>query len=150
MNEREARLGRIEGVIDVYRAAIVAASLLGARLAANPSFLVDSGLRGRVFRDFREDLETTYFLRLFAEFEAGLRDVWRNSFGRQTEPPMRDLLDAIGARRKIPREWVADADRMRILRNDAIHQARSTTPPASIDDARHILRRYFGRMAANW
>ena len=44
-------------------------------------------------------LEGTYVIRLFAEFETGLRLYWATI--RQTEPPTQHLLDGIAARRAI-------------------------------------------------
>src|SRR5260221_89934 len=56
------------------------------------------------FSDLRtclRNLERTYLVRLFALFEETLRDIWRISFGKRTEPRAKDLLDGCAARRSI-------------------------------------------------
>jgi hypothetical protein len=49
-----------------------------------------------------ERLEGTYIIRLFAEFEAGLRLFW--PMARGTDPPSRtrDLIDGVAATRRVP------------------------------------------------
>jgi len=150
MIKRQARIRRIDGVFDEYRAATVALDLLEERLRAEPSFLISSDLRGRVSSNLRSNLELTYFIRLFAEFEAGLREVWRDALKRQTEPPMRDLLDAISGRRKVPGTWVASAHRVRVFRNKLVHPGGADVEPLRIEDSRRHLRRFFSYMPSDW
>ena len=54
------------------------------------------------YHNFRDNLEPTYLIRLFAEFEAGLREAWALAFRQTTSPRMRDLIDSFAARRLIP------------------------------------------------
>src|SRR5271168_4617279 len=74
----------------------------------------DSGvLEGKfTFRDIghaSEHLDATYIVRLFAEFETGLRLFW--IVARASEPPSRtkDLLDGVAATRRIPHEQLTNA-----------------------------------------
>src|SRR5690348_17312448 len=59
-------------------------------------------------------LEGTYLIRLFAEFETGLRLYWATI--RMTEPPTQHLLDGIAARREIPPARLAGAHAVREYR----------------------------------
>ena len=58
-------------------------------------------------------LELTYIIRLFAEFETGLRLFWPTARG--TEPPgrTRDLVDGIAATRRIPFQELVNAHAVR-------------------------------------
>jgi hypothetical protein len=95
MGKRQERIERIKDVWREYVAATVAVQLLEDRLRSNPNFLTeDASFRDAVH--LRANLEGTFLIRLFAEFESGLRDAWRNAFRRTTHPPMKDLIIAIG------------------------------------------------------
>ena len=63
-------------------------------------------------------LEGTYVIRLFAEFETGLRLYWATI--RETEPPTQHLLDGIAARRAITPERLASAHAVREYRNSLV------------------------------
>ena len=69
------------------------------------------------------NLEITYLVRLFADFEGILRDYWENGMGRTTEPPMQQLLDAIAADRTMNAADLAAAHAIREFRNDVIHES---------------------------
>lgn len=150
MIERERRLERIVGVLHEYFAARIAVGLLDDQLGADPMFLERSGLRGRVALDLRINLETTYLIRLFAEFEAGLRDAWRKAFHQNTEPPMQDLLDAVAARRHISGDWLARAHRVRVYRNSLVHQGQTAAEPVGLLEARDHLCRFFSKLPGRW
>jgi hypothetical protein len=74
MNKRDQRIERLRAVQRQYRAAVVALELLEKELRTNPSFLAAYDLRRRDATALRANLEATFFIRLFAEFESGLRD----------------------------------------------------------------------------
>lgn len=68
-----------------------------------------------------ENLEVTYTLRLFATYEAILRDFWLNGLRRRTEPDLKPLMDAIAVRRQIDPASLATARQIRDLRNRVMH-----------------------------
>jgi hypothetical protein len=92
MSKRQVRLQRIRAVEREYLAASVAVELLDDRLRADPAFLAPYELRNRDAGSLRANLEATFFIRLFAEFEAGLRDAWARAFGRTTHPPQGERI----------------------------------------------------------
>ena len=99
MSKRQQRLKRIAAIEQEYLAAATAADWLAKQLKADPSFGDQYGWEGRGGLDFSENVETTYIVRIYAEFEAGLRDYWRNYLGKDTKPGMAQLVrDAIPAR----------------------------------------------------
>jgi hypothetical protein len=66
------------------------------------------------------NIEVTFILRLFGEFEAILREFWATL--RPTAPDMKPLMDAIAARRSMAPTDLAAAHDVRALRNAIIHQ----------------------------
>jgi hypothetical protein len=149
MNRREERLDRIRRVEREYQVATVAMRGLGLQLRADPSALADDELRPRDFLACREHLEATYVIRLFAEFEAGLRQVWR-VLVRQTSPPAQILLDSVAARFFIPATWLAHAHRVRPYRNNLVHEGDEEIEKISLADARSQLCRYMSRLPTTW
>ena len=93
-------------------------------------------------------LETTYLIRLFAEFEAGLRLYWATT--RETEPPTQHLLDGIAARCDIPPGRLADAHAVREYRNALVHEGDEGMAPISIAEARGYLCRFFAFLPPAW
>ena len=79
-------------------------------------------------------LEGTYVIRLFAEFETGLRLFWATI--RDTEPPTQHLLDGIAARRAITPERLANAHAVRVYRNSLVHERDEEVAPISMAEAR--------------
>ncbi|MEO6808301.1 MAG: hypothetical protein ABI353_04230 [Isosphaeraceae bacterium] len=150
MSLRQNRIERITGVYQEYLAARVAVDLLDQELKIDPGFLTPQGVRGRVARSLRANLETTYFIRLYAEFEGGLRDFWGNALGQDTQPPMRDLLSAITARRVIPYLWALETDKVRQFRNALVHERPAELMSMPIYDSYQSLCRYFSRLPSYW
>ncbi len=66
-------------------------------------------------------LESTYLIRLYADFEAGVRECWASL--RNTQPMMKLLMESMTARRGIPMEVHKAADCVREIRNDCVHHA---------------------------
>jgi hypothetical protein len=82
MNKRQRWIERICDVEREYKAARFAMDLLAERLQANPAQpgAEDKEWTARDAKNTAENLEATYLIRLFAEFESGLRDLWRNYY----------------------------------------------------------------------
>jgi hypothetical protein len=93
-------------------------------------------------------LEGTYVIRLFAEFETGLRLYW--STIRETEPPTQHLLDGIAARRGISPDRLAGAHAVREYRNSLVHERDEAMAPISIAEARGHLCRFFAFLPPTW
>ncbi len=129
---------------------------VAARKAAD--WLLDSLTRIRVvlppeaqIRDamtMSENLEGTYIIRLFAAFEAGLRSYW--STLRVTDPPSRDLIDAIAARRSIPDESKESVHEVREYRNGLVHEGEGPAESVTLSAAARRLQRYFSRLPDEW
>jgi hypothetical protein len=150
MIARQRRLNRMRSIMREYRIARVAARDLQARLRADPSLLSEEQLQVADFHNFRDNLEATYLIRVFAEFEAGLREAWARAFGQATSPKTQDLIDSLAARRLIPAPWRAAAHNVRAYRNALIHEGGVDIPPIGLDEAQGHLCRFFSRLPDDW
>ena len=144
-------LGRIKGIEREQTAIRLATDRLLAMVEGDPTAIpADSALRIRDLRNASERLEGTYIIRLFAEFETGLRLFWPTA--RATQPPSRtrDLLDGIAAMRRIPNDQLLHAHTVRDYRNSLVHEREETPAPLSIAEARGHLCRFFAFLPPNW
>jgi hypothetical protein len=150
LNKREERIERIVGVEGEFFAARAAVTLLERRVQADPSFGLSEGWRRKDARELRSNLEGTYLIRIFAEFETALRDVWENSFLRITRPPTGALLQAIAARRFVEQGCLDRADAVRVYRNSLVHEGNEQIEAMPIGEARSCLCRYLSRLPRDW
>ena len=109
-----------------------------------------SGVTLTDIRNASGRLDGTYLIRLFAEFETGLRSFW--STRRKTLPPSRtrDLLDGVAAMRAITLEILTNAQDVREYRNALVHERGEATVLLSIPEARRHLCRCFSYLPPAW
>lgn len=94
-----------------------------------------------------DGFEATFHLRLFAEFEAGLREVWLKARKRTTVPKTEDLVDALANWRRVPEELLHNVHSVRKFRNTLIHEVGSAAELViSINAARGWLCQFLARM----
>lgn len=141
---------RIKDVEREYRVASYAGDLLGKHLMAEPDALAVLDLRRRDAARFKANLEPTYLVRVYAEFEACLREAWRRSFQRTTFPKMEVLIDRIGNLRQVPAGRVTEVHQVRGYRNDVVHDVRGGAARVSLGQARSHLCAYIGRLPLDW
>jgi hypothetical protein len=91
-------------------------------------------------------LEATYSIRLFAEFESGLRHFWGSAKRTRTE----HLLNGVAAERRIPQEWLANAHIVRQYRNKIVHEQEGAIEAIPIATARGHLCRFFSYLPPIW
>lgn len=101
------------------------------------------GFRVSDVRDCHDDLEDTYLVRLFAEFEQTLRDFWKAKV-RNKKPSVYDLLRSLGGRLHIQNDVVARADAVRDYRNTIIHGGNAD--PVTLKAARSRLCTYLSNL----
>src|SRR5579862_5590183 len=92
---------------------------------SNSDLFVAAHARGVTDEELRRcarNLELTFVLRLFAEFEAILRDYWRRGLNRPTRPDMEPVIESIARRRRMAPIDLANAHEVREYRNDIIHE----------------------------
>ena len=153
MIKRQQRIERIVAVAKEHLAAKSAADLLSAQLQADPNYGSSQGWECRDGAAFNDNVDSTYIIRLYAEFEAGLRDYWANHLNRATHPPMFQLLQSL-ADQRIAIDRLEDADAVREYRNFLVHDESNAPPPDmrtfTVVDAKKHLCYFFGRLDPDW
>jgi hypothetical protein len=95
-----------------------------------------------------KDLEGTYIIRLFAEFETGLRLYYDTL--RDTNPRTRDLLDSLAALCGISDIHRDTAHLVREYRNSLVHEREEAVASIPIAEARGYLCRFFSFLPYEW
>jgi len=115
----------------------------------------DPGLipRGNAFsiqsvRDCHDDLEDTYFIRLFAVFEWILRDFWRRSVRRRSEPHVQDLINGVAARCYVRADSLERAHVVRERRNALVHGGEAAA--VTLSEARSHLCIFLRDLPREW
>ncbi len=150
MTRKQKRMERIRAVEREYLVALVAAWGLDERFRADPSALVVERLEFADYRNLRDHIEATYLVRLFAEFEAGLREAWELAFRRTTAPGVRDLIDSLYAQCSVSQDWRDCVHNIRIYRNVLVHEGSGDVPPIGPREACSWLCRFFSRLPHGW
>jgi hypothetical protein len=118
-------------------------------LRRNPSALAGYELRPKDFLNFQSNLEATYLLRLFAEFESALRSVW-SGIGKTTQPKTSDVLDGLAARRTVATSVLHEAHDVRAYRNSLVHEDATDAAPVSFGNSIRALLRFLSYMPPDW
>ncbi len=149
MIKRQQRIEWIAAVAKEHLAARSAAKLLNAQLQANPNYGSGQGWDARDAVAFID-----YLVRLYAEFEAGLRDYWANHLKKSKLPPMFQLLQFLAGPHYISMDQLEDVDAVREFRNFLVHDESDKPPPDmrtfSVAEAKKHLCYYFGRLDPDW
>jgi hypothetical protein len=149
-HDRDIWLERIKAIErDEHLATRFAVDWLLKKAGSDPTVL-QGRLRLRNLQHAAENLDFTYLIRLFAEFETGLRSFW--STFRVTNPPVRDLIEGVAARSKrvVPQVTISNAHLVRKYRNLLVHESDEVADVISIDVARSYLCTFFSYLPKQW
>ncbi len=139
---------RIKAVEREYWSVRRAVDRLAADVTRDPKALGD-GPRPRDLRSADENLEGTYFVRMFAEFEAGVRSFWRTIKPRaRTQAEV--LVDRVGDKCKIPADVIRLAHSSRKYRNMLLHDREEEAEHVTISAAQRCLQNYLSRLPNAW
>lgn len=144
---RQEWLERIRAVEREYQIVFAALELYRGEYDAARAELPQN-TKPRDLQNAVENLEGTYLVRLFAEFESGLRSWYATLKG--TIPPARDLIDAVAARRGIPDEDRDEVHEVREYRNALVHETDSEAQAVALADARNRLCKFFKWLPLEW
>jgi hypothetical protein len=140
------RMGRIKEVEREYRVVRLAVDRLMKSAQQDPAVL--GPFQTRHFRAASAQLEGTYLIRLFAEFESSLRLFW--AIFRSSQPKTRDLIDGVAALTGVSIAEKFDAHSVRLYRNNLIHEHDDQIVAVRLSEARHFLCQFFRRLASRW
>jgi len=122
---RQALLGRLEAVAKEHRVAALSVAGLRAEASRDPTILKADRLTVTDVDVCRDNLEATYLVRLFAEFEAPLRLYWRDVRKRRKTWQTigaQDLIESVGAYLRVSDALRQRVQRIRELRNALVHR----------------------------
>jgi hypothetical protein len=94
-------------------------------------------------------LEATYFIRLFAVFESGLREFWQVQKPGRT-PRTEHLLNQVASARAIPNKLLVSAHAVRLYRNSLVHEQGEEIERIPLGTARGHLCTFFSRLPPAW
>jgi hypothetical protein len=146
--KRQLRLDRLKSVEREYGIAIAALDMLQRLIQGDPNVLDHQGLAVSDLRIYSEWLPATYIVRIFAEFEAALRELWQSI--RDTDPPVADLIYSIAGRYSISNDWQDAVHQVRLYRNRIVHLSTIEVAPVAMRSARSALCRFLSRVPADW
>jgi hypothetical protein len=146
-HSRDEGFTRMKAVEREYAAMRQAAVQFLAKVRQDPT-IIRSDAQTRDVERASERLEGTYVIRLFAEFESGLRSYWKTV--RPTQPPTKDLIDGISARHHIPTDLIGKVHDAREYRNSLVHEREDAAEPISVSECRRRLFTYFSRLPTTW
>jgi hypothetical protein len=131
-----------------YSALRLAAHRLVEQARDDPSILKKDAIGSRDLGNASQNLEGTYLVRLFAEFETGLRLYWATI--RPSHPRTEDLVNRVASKRKISDELIKAVHSVREYRNSLVHEREDETNPVSLSAARSCLCEFLSRLPENW
>jgi hypothetical protein len=138
---------RIKAVEREYVAMRQAADHFRQAALVDPTILREDLKPREVIRASR-NLEGTYIIRLFAEFETGARQYWRANW--DTDPKKVDLINGLAARCEIPDALRDKTHSVREYRNALVHEREDLPEVVPIAVARGYLCRFFSYLPPEW
>lgn len=131
------------------RVALIAMRRLADQASRDPTIL-DRDMRVRGIREALSNLNGTYAIRLFAEFETGLRRFWVTNRIEPEPFSVAEIIDRIAARHGIGHDERTDAHRCRSYRNRQIHDKDEEGETIHVSDCRSFLCTFLGKMPLTW
>ena len=147
MSTRHQWQSRIKAVEREYVAMRQAADRFLEHARHDPTILLEDLRQGEIVTASR-NLEGTYLMRLFAEFETGARQYWDATWG--TDIKTYDLFEALAARRSIPDTDLENGHRVRDYRNSLVHEREDRPKPLEVAVVRKYLCTFFSYLPVQW
>lgn len=145
-------LSRVKAVEREFYAARSTVERMRGLVARGEAVLTDAGVGD--LESAAQNLESTYMIRLWAEFETAVRSYYG---WRRNEPfsriRTRDLIDAVaGVRlgRAISGDVRERVHAVREYRNSLIHARGDSSTAVALSDARRVLNLYLCRLPETW
>jgi hypothetical protein len=139
---------RIKAVEREYSSTRFSVERLSAEVAVDRGIL-GAGRDPRDLVSANANLEGTYLIRMFAEFESGIRSFWRTVRPR-ARTPAETLLNSVGTRRHVPSDVIRNAQYVRAYRNALVHERDDDVDELSIAESRQRLQTFFARLPDYW
>ena len=146
-------LYKLKRVVDEYVATKEALNYIIVNRDSIKVFPFAGGLPLSDFKLALSNIEITFFMRLFAEFEGCLRDFLqtRTSITVDARWGAEELINRVTAHNKdqskpIDSKLVDKVKMLKKIRNDVVHATGSTRLPVTIEEARSVLNTYLSKL----
>ena len=150
--KRAEAYDRLDRVCEEFRAARFSLAETRRSVHARPEMLLGRSQAKVTIGTLQRcdaNLDVTYLIRLFAEFEAALLDYWRKGLRRATRPSANTLIDRIAAARRTNTAARRGADKVRDYRNDVVHD-QTQARPLSFEDCLSGLNCFLSWLPPKW
>jgi hypothetical protein len=99
-----------------------------------------------------DNLERTFVMRLFSEFEGVLLDFWERGLGQGTEPKAVDLINGVAARCPLPigNDCRDEVHHVRRYRNGLVHPRAERVDPLTVYECLCRLGKYLSHLPQSW
>ncbi|NLX14937.1 MAG: hypothetical protein GXY44_14985 [Phycisphaerales bacterium] len=143
------RFNRIKSIEQMYEAAKAALAHYLKDCRDNPTLLIGASFTTREVRECIYDLEDAFLIRIFAEFEATLRDYWKRGCRRKSQPWAKILIDSIAARCFARESDLAYVHEVREYRNSLLHEG-NLPRRITVQQARSCLCVFLSHLPRDW
>jgi|SRR5579884_1828844 len=113
---------RLSSIREEYTVARISVSYVEGARPNPPNNLDLNGITLQQIQRASRNLEDTYIIRVFAEFEGILRDYRPVPVGRQDNRSIYNLINQIASHRRIPATILNNVQSVREYRNSLTHQ----------------------------
>lgn len=150
MNRQDFIL-RIRGAEEECKVALLSVARLSVQTRRDPGPLAKANLSHRNVRDCLDNLEATFIVRIFAEFESALRHYWKHTSRKRALPRthIHDLIDKTASHCHIDTGVLARTHDVRECRNRLVHE-QPAGPALTLGECRSFLGRFLGYTPFDW
>ncbi|MBX9583890.1 MAG: hypothetical protein K2X87_26625 [Gemmataceae bacterium] len=148
--DREEWGQRVKSIERQFGAARFAVDRLRNDLRRDPTIAGRSPVAPYV-ADTLRDLAVTYLVRMFAEFESGLRSFW-GAVKPGKKPMTEQLINGVASKCRVPDPLRVEVHQVRAYRNRVVHgnEYDEAVTPVSVADARRSLVLFLNRLPFEW
>ncbi len=140
------RSERMKAVEREHRLARIALAELEQVVSSSSDRLTREKLSVADLRSYKEKLEQTYLIRLFAEFETGIKDHWKHGLGNDAFTRIMDVIDSLASKYRVFDQTRVQVHKVRMWRNHLVHDDDSDATATPLKDARRCLGRFLGHL----
>jgi hypothetical protein len=147
-NETFAWLMRLKSIEREYTATRLAIDRLKQHTMGNPDILVENLKFGDI-KGAADRLENTFVVRIFSEFESALKHFLRAQ-GVGIPRSVKGRVNNVKALMRIPKDDTKLVHRVRINRNNIVHDSNTIVESVTMRDSTKFLCTFLGRCQRVW
>lgn len=140
------RIGNVASELEAVRAGIRFAA---AELRRDPTRIDEIEVNLAALESCRHNLENTYLVRLFSEFEGCLVEFWILGLGRKKRSNVTQYINSVGSRCRMQQAAIDGAHHVRQARNRIVHQVELEPIVGAIagfEEAKRLLCKFLSQL----